>query len=142
MTARRLNLEALEPANARLGRFITRSKATGAEHPDRDVYHAAVVKGFEFTYELAFGAIRRYIADNVLSPGQVGQMRIPDVLRVAARSGLIASVDDWFEFRQRRNSISLEYYDEDAAERIVDASPALHDAVAELLEALRTRMDP
>ena len=76
-----------------------------------------VVKGFEFTYELAFGAIRRYIADNVLSPGQVGQTRIPDVLRVAARSGLITSVDDWFEFRQRRNRTSYEYYDEDAAYR-------------------------
>ena len=140
-TDRPLNIDALERANARLGRFITRSEAVGAGNPDRDVYHAAVVKGFEFTYELAFGAIRRYIADDVLSPGRVGQMRIPDILRVAARNGLITSVDDWFEFRQRRNATSHEYYDEEAVERIVDVAPALHSAVAELLEALRDRVD-
>ena len=50
-------------------------------------------------------------------------MRIPDILHVAARNGLTASVDDWFEFRQRRNSTSHKYYDEEDAERIVDAAP-------------------
>ena len=61
-----MNTDAMERANARLERFIARSQEMDVHHPDRDVYHAAVVKGFEFTYELAFGAIRRYIADNVL----------------------------------------------------------------------------
>ena len=124
-TDRRLNIDALERAHARLGRFIARAEATGAAHPDRDVYHTAIVKGFEFTYELAFGAIRRYVADYVLSPGQVGRMRIPDILRVAARNGLVTSLEDWFEFRERRNLTAHEYYDEEAAERIVDAAPAL-----------------
>ncbi len=142
MTAQeRLNLEPLERANARLGRFIARYSEVGQNDPDSDIFHAAVVKGFEYTYELAFNAIRRYVAYNVLSPGRVGQMRIPDILRAAARNGLIASVDDWFEFRERRNSTSHEYFDPESADRIVNTAPALHRAASELLETLRANLE-
>ena len=142
MTAQeRLNLEPLARANTRLGRFVTRYAEVGPNHPDADIFHAAVVKGFEYTYELAFNAIRRYVADSVLSPGRVGQMRIPDILRAAAKNGLIDSGDDWFEFRERRNSTSHEYFDAEAADRIVNTAPALHQATSELLEKLRDRME-
>ena len=60
-----------------------------------------MVKGFEFTYELAVSVIRRYVADYVLSRQRAGQVLLPDVIRVAARYGLIGPPEDWFDFRDR-----------------------------------------
>ena len=140
-TERPINLAPLERANARLGQFIAIYSATADDHPHHDPLGAAVVKSFEFTYELAFSAIRRYVADYVLSPGQVGQMRIPDIIRAAGKNGLIESLEDWLVFRQRRNSTAHEYFDEDTINRVIDVAPELHDAVSALLKALQDRTD-
>ena len=140
-TERPINLAPLERANARLGQFIAIYSATAADHPHHDPLGVAVVKSFEFTYELAFSAIRRYVDDYVLSPGQVGQMRIPDIIRAAGKNGLIESLEDWLVFRQRRNSTAHEYFDKATINRIIDVAPELHDAVSALLKALQDRTD-
>ena len=141
MTTRgRLNLAALERANSRLGRFIARYAEVGEHHPDHDIFLSAVVKGYEFTYGQAVIAIRRYVADFVLSPGQAGQMPLPDIIRVAARDRLIRRPEEWFDFRDRRNETAHEYYDEEAAVRIAETAPELHDAVTHLITSLQARM--
>ncbi len=140
-TERRINLDGLEAANARFGSFLARYAETDAEHSLYDMLQAAVVKGYEFTYEQAFNAIRRYVADYVLSPSQAGIMRNPDIIRIAARNGLTGPPDEWLEFRERRNATAHEYFDEDAVARIVAAAPALHDAVNRLIVILRARIE-
>ena len=139
-TGQRINLDALERANTRLGRFIARYAEVVDDHPDYDVFLAAVVKGFEFTYGQATNAIRRYVADNILPPGTAGQMLLPDIIRTAARNGLIGTPDEWFDFRDRRNETAHEYFDEDVAERMANTAPELHHAVNQLIGALRARM--
>ncbi len=139
-TDRPLNIDALERANARLGRFITRSEAVGTSNPDRDVYHAAVVKGFEFTYAQAVETINRYIGDYLLSHGDVDMMSYRDIMRLAARHRLIVSPEQWFEFRERRNYTAHEYFAE-ISERVVEIAPDLHRAVRELLAVLHERME-
>ncbi len=138
---RPINLAPLERANARLGEFLEACAALDENHPHLSIYRTAVVKGYEFTYELAFSAIRRYVADYVLSPGQVGQMRIPDIIRAAGKNGLIESLEDWLVFRQRRNSTAHEYFDEDTIDRVIDVAPEFHNAVSALLKALQDRTD-
>lgn len=139
-TGRQLNLAALERANSRLERFIERYTEVGADHPDHDIFLTAVVKGYEFTYGQAVIAIRRYVADFVLSPAQAGQMTLPDIVRVAARNRLIGQPELWFDFRDRRNETAHEYYDEEAAARMVETAPALRNAVAQLIANLHERM--
>ena len=136
-----INIEALERANARLGQFIALYGETDEDHPHHDALGAAVVKSFEFTFELALITIRRFVADYALSPGQVGQMRMADVIRTAGRFGLIDPPEDWLIFRQPRNATSHEYFDEDSIDRIVDVAPELHDSVNSLLNSLREKMD-
>lgn len=140
-TERPINLAPLERANARLGEFIAVYSGTSDDHPHHEPLGAAVVKSFEFTYELAFSAIRRYVADYVLSPGQVGQMRIPDIIRAAGKNGLIESLEDWLVFRHRRNSTAHEYFDENTINQIIDVAPNFHNAVSALLKALQDRTD-
>ncbi len=141
VTEPHINLAPLERANDRLGRFVARYAEIDEDHPDHDVFHTAVVKGFEFTYELAFNAILRYVDDYVLSPGRVGQMRIPDVLRAAAKNGLYESSEEWLIFRQRRNATSHEYLDENAIDQLVELAPEFNNAVDRLLIALRDRLE-
>ena len=136
---RGINIEALERANARLGRFIERYNDVGGDHVDHDIYHAAVVKGFEFTYAQAVEIVNRYIGDYLLSHGDVARMSYRDVMRLAARHGLIVSPEQWFEFRERRNYTAHEYFAE-ISERVVEIAPDLHRAVQELLAVLHERL--
>ena len=140
-TEPQITLDALERANARLGEFISLYESVAEGHPHHDALGAAVVKSFEFTYELAYNAIRRYVADHVLSPGRVGQMRIPDVIRHAGKNGLIGPPEEWLIFRQRRNATSHEYFDEAAIEQLVALAPEFNSAVNGLLIALRERIE-
>ena len=141
MTSRRqINIDALERANARLGRFVERYSEVGGDHVDYDIYHAAVVKGFEFTYAQAVETINRYIGDYLLSHGDVAMMSYRDIMRLAARHGLIVSPEQWFEFRERRNYTAHEYFAE-ISERVVEIAPDLHSAVQELLAVLHERIE-
>ena len=139
-TRRQINLDALERANARLGRFIELYSAVDDGAPEYDAFLAAVIKGFEFTYGQSISVIRRYVADYVLSPGQAGQMALPDIIRAAAKSGLIGTPLEWFDFRDWRNETSHEYFEEESAEKIASAAPQFHSAVAQLIITLRERL--
>ena len=68
-------------------------------------------------------------------------MLLPDIIRVAARNGLIGPPEEWFDFRDRRNETAHEYFDEEVAERIARAAPELHNAVAQLIGTLRGRLE-
>ena len=137
---RQINIDALEQANARLGRFIALYAAVDDGQPEYAAFLAAVIKGFEFTYGQAISAIRRYVADYVLSPGQAGQMPLPDIIRTAAKIGLISSPESWFDFRDWRNETAHEYFEDESAERIASLIPQFHNAVAQLIRALHERL--
>lgn len=137
---RQINIDALARANARLGQFIALYGAVGHGEPTRDALLAAVIKGFEFTYGQAINAIRRYVADYALSPGQAGQMALPDIIRMAAKTGLIGPPEEWFDFRDWRNETAHEYFDDESAERIANEAPRFHNAVAQLIIELQGRL--
>ena len=140
ISRRHINIDALERANARLGQFIALYAAVDNDRLEHDAFLAAVIKGFEFTYGQAINAIRRYVADYVLSPGQVGQMLLPDIIRTAAKNGLIGPPERWFDFRDWRNETAHEYFDDESAEKIAGVVPEFHVAVAQLIAALRERL--
>ena len=98
------------------------------------IYRAAVVKGYEFTHELAYGFIRRSLED-AEAWNDVDRMSVGDVLRSAADFGIISSAEQWFYFRERRNDSAHEYFDT-VASRTAEAAPALHQAVAALIATL------
>ena len=137
---RQINIDALERANGRLGRFIALYVAVGNDRPEYDAFLAAVIKGFEFAYGQAINAIRRYVADYVLSPGQVGQMLLPDIIRMAAKNGLIGPPERWFDFRDWRNETAHEYFDDESAEKIASAVSEFHVAVAQIITTLQERL--
>lgn len=94
---RQINIDALERANARLGQFLEAYAALDESYAHHGIYRAAVVKGYEFTHELAYGFIRRSLED-AEAWNDVDRMSVGDVLRSAADFGIISSAEQWFYF--------------------------------------------
>ena len=134
VTEPHINLAPLERANARLGQFLEAYAALDESDSHHGIYRAAVVKGYEFTHELAYGFIRRSLED-VEAWNDVDRMSVGDVLRSAADFGIISCAEQWFYFRERRNDSAHEYFDT-VASRTAEAAPALHQAVAALIATL------
>ncbi len=71
---------------------------------------AAVIQAFAFTYELAFGMLRRHLAASEPDPGRIAAMSFRAVIRLALDRDLVASeVPIWMKFRARRGTTSHTY---------------------------------
>ena len=84
------------------------------EAPKSEYTRDAVIQRFAFTYELAWKALKTYLATQdlqVLSP--------KDTLKVAYQQGLIADASVWGELHLKRN-LTSHTYDEQLAEAIYD----------------------
>lgn len=85
-----------------------------------DTIEAGVIQNFEFTYELCWKFMKRWIEENINSEMVDGVTR-KELFRVSAENKLISEVDKWMEFHRARNSTS-HIYDEKVAEEVFAAS--------------------
>lgn len=76
-----------------------------------EVFRNAVVKGFELSLETADKFLRRALKTFVANPRTVDELTFKDVIRHAARHGLMdtAAVQRWFDYRDNRNSTAHDY---------------------------------
>ncbi len=99
---------------------------------------SGVIKNFEFTYELSWKFIQRWIRENQ-SPAEVEDLRTrKDLFRRAAKYGLIQNPLRWFEYADARNETSHTYKEETAIQVLKQAQKFLPD-VGYLLEQLEQR---
>jgi nucleotidyltransferase substrate binding protein (TIGR01987 family) len=82
----------------------------------RKALQAGVIKNFEFTYELCWKYMKRWIEQNVGSDALDGTTR-KELFRHAAENKLIAEVETWFTFHRARNETS-HIYDIQTAENV------------------------
>jgi nucleotidyltransferase substrate binding protein (TIGR01987 family) len=78
---------------------------------DYEIYRNAVVKGFELTLETSGKMLRKGIKSYTGNPRTVDELSFKDVLRHAAKHGLLdpAAVERWFAYRDNRNSTAHDY---------------------------------
>lgn len=89
---------------------------------------AGVIQHFEFTYELCWKFIGRWIRMNK-TPEDANHPRTrKELFRFAARYGLIDNPNSWYNYGDARN-LTSHTYDEDTAETVYEmALPFLNDA--------------
>jgi nucleotidyltransferase substrate binding protein (TIGR01987 family) len=97
----------------------------------------ASIQRFEYTFELSWKMLRRYLA----TEAAVETFNLKELFRQAGRQGIIANVESWFSYLKGRNLTSHTYNEKTAEETYLLASAFLHDAQA-LLDALRIRCAP
>jgi len=98
---------------------------------------AGIVQNFEFTYELAWKFMKRWLEINV-SPNTSQTFTRRELFRYAAESGLIDDVAKWFRYNETRN-LTSHTYDEEKANRVVVDALVFKDDVISLYNALEER---
>jgi len=100
---------------------------------------AGVVQNFEFTYELCWKSMQRWLKINVGAEIVDGVTR-RELFRMSAENRLITDVDEWMEFHRARN-ISSHTYEKQIADEIYQIAWSFLPASLDLLRRLEMRND-
>jgi len=100
---------------------------------------AGVIQNFEFTYELSWKFIKRWLSENLGRISVDGVTR-RELFRLAAQYQLIDDVDEWMFFHQARNQTS-HIYDENVANEVFDVARQFSSAATGLLRVLQQKND-
>jgi nucleotidyltransferase substrate binding protein (TIGR01987 family) len=133
-----LDLSSLKKAVDSLDRAL--KVAVESKNPVQDeVIRAGVIQNFEFTYELCWKFIKRWLELNAGGAAVDGSTR-KELFRLAAESRLITGVENWFKYHTARNETAHTYDPAKAAEIYALAAPFAIDA-RKLLQVLEQRND-
>lgn len=138
-----LELENLEMAVTALQKVLAKSDdaefMNSVDEIARNAIRSGVIQHFEFTYELCWKYMKRWIEMNV-SATEVDGVSRRELFRQAAEQRLIADVEQWMRYHDARNRMS-HTYDPATAELVYEASHGFAHDAALLLQALKTRND-
>lgn len=105
-----------------------------------EVIRAGVIQNFEFTYELCWKFMQRWLKDNQ-NREEAGLPRTrKELFRMAARYELIKDPLPWFEYGDARN-LTAHTYNEDKAEIVFKQAVQFVDDARYLLEQLERLND-
>lgn len=107
--------------------------------PQKNTLQAGVIQYFEFTYELSWKFIQRWIKNNKNIDDAEPRTR-KELFRIAARYHLIQDPAPWFVFAEARNSTS-HTYDLDIAEQVCTKAVEFLPAAKYLLKQLEAMND-
>ncbi len=107
--------------------------------PKDDIVRDSVIKRFEYTYELAWKMMQRWLKENV-GAEQIDLLTRKDLFRVAAKKQLIPSPLPWFDYHQSRNQ-TAHAYDADKAEQVYQVAVQFVPDAEHLLRELQQRND-
>ena len=139
-----LDLTSLEDAVAQLSDALDMygSDLVG-NHPElRKHLRASAIQAFEFTYELSFKMIKRYLKTTMANPAAIGDMEFDQVIREAYGMNLLLSdVSSWRGHRAHRGATS-HTYDESKAQEVFEGASGFLDEARYLLNQLQARNRP
>jgi len=103
----------------------------------KDTIRAGVIQNFEFTYELCWKFMKRWLEVN-LGTVYVEGVNRRELFRLSAESKLISDVDKWMDYHGARNETS-HTYDAGTAEDVFDTAGTFIEDAQKLLAALEAR---
>jgi nucleotidyltransferase substrate binding protein (TIGR01987 family) len=112
-------------------------KGVGPE--EAEVIRAGVVQNFEFTYELCWKFMKRWLELN-LTPGMMEGITRKQLFRFAAENRLIDDYDQWVLYHDLRNKTS-HIYDLETANFIFEQTGMFARDAKTFLAALEARND-
>lgn len=104
---------------------------------EENVIKAGVIQNFEFTYELCWKFMKRWLELN-LTPGLLDGVSRKELFRHALENKLIKSFEDWVKYHELRNTTS-HTYNEDIADEIYNASEAFYSDAKELYNIIEAK---
>ena len=111
----------------------------GLDDVARNAIKSGAILHFEFTYELCWKFIKRWLETNI-SPTIADGVARRELFRLAAENRLIVDVDQWMRHHEARNQ-TAHTYDPEIAEMVYGAAHDFSRDAQSLLEALEARND-
>ena len=100
---------------------------------------AAAIQAFEFTYELSFKMLRRYLEASEPNPAAIAEMSFGEVIRRGCELGLLKlEMGEWNAFRRDRGATS-HTYNVAKAQSVFAAIPAFLTEAKFLARQIQTR---
>lgn len=100
---------------------------------------SGVIQNFEFTYELCWKFLKRWLSENIGKSYVEGITR-RHLFRYGAENKLIDDVDKWMIFHRARN-LTSHTYDEDIAEEVFEIAIEFLSEAKNLLKSIEVRND-
>lgn len=97
----------------------------------------AVIQRFEFTFEVAWKTLRRYLEEYGLE--QIDRATNRQMFRIGCEQGLLRDAEAWLLYLQRRN-LTSHVYDQSIAEQIFRTVPDFLEDARWLLARLEERL--
>ncbi|VAW12709.1 Protein of unknown function DUF86, Caur_2869 group, partial [hydrothermal vent metagenome] len=94
----------------------SKEKMDKLDDDQRDAIRSGVIQNFEFTYELSWKFIKRWLG-NSFNDSHVDGMTRRELFRLASEHQLIDCVDTWMEYHDARND-SAHTYDKKKADDV------------------------
>ena len=107
------------------------------EFYERETACAAVIQHFEFSYELCWKTMKRYIEMDIGSDADI--LTRKDIFRISAEKQLISNFDKWIEFHRARNKTS-HIYDEQVADEVYQIAKTFSDYLHKFVETIEKRI--
>ena len=140
-TVRRLDFSAFGKAIAQLEKSMAYCASELARHDPEifKLFRAAAIQAFEFTYELSWKMLRRYLEASLPNPAAVEEMSFPELIRTGSERGLLLSGWDVWQGYRKARGITSHTYDEARADQVFAVIPEFLDEVRHLLAQLQER---
>ena len=100
--------------------------------PYSDVTRDAAIQRFEYSYELSWKTLKRYL---FIKQG-FEENNIKNIYRQAAMSKLLENLERWFDYHVKRN-LSSHTYNEDTAQEVYDSIRDFYEDALTLLNNMK-----
>ena len=130
------DISPFERAITRLEEGIARYRL----NEDDDQIRDGLIQRFEFTYELAYKILKRYLEYSSANPAEIDEMTFQDMIRTASEQSLVlGDWPAWRNFREMRVR-SSHTYDQHTAVTVVSGIPRFVEEATHLRNKLRERL--
>ena len=104
-----------------------------------EVIRAGVIQNFEFTYELCWKFMKRWL-EEIAAGEAVDGLTMKELFRMAAERHLIKDVESWFDYQKKRNK-TAHTYDANIAEDVFNTAVCFVTDAKDLLKSLEEKND-
>lgn len=131
-----LDFQSLEKAIMQLEAGLQESQT----NPESELLRDGVIQRFEYTYELSWKMLKRYLEAALPNPEEVDGMSFQTLIRTGSEQGLLLTGwDRWADYRKARGTTS-HTYDGEKAREVFSVIPAFLQEARYLLERLSQKL--
>ena len=139
----KLDISALKKAAETFYKALAFAKKVESKNDDEredyefEIVRASLIQHFEFSYELCWKTMKRYIEMDIGPEADILTRR--DLFRLSVERRLIADFDNWLEYHKARNKTS-HIYDEDIATEVYNIAKMFADDLRAFVGIMENRI--